>query len=64
MLSPSKALMKRHEKAIELVPRVQQQDRILLLGFVVGLLRSPELERLEAERDGEQRATTRSRVTA
>jgi hypothetical protein len=47
---PDPVIQRRHEAAMEVVPYVDTEERILLLGFVTGLIPpSPEFERLEAE---------------
>ena len=49
---PDTVIQRRHEAAMDLVHYVDAEDRILLLGYVTGLVPvSMELLRLEAEED-------------
>lgn len=53
---PDMVIQRRHEAAMELAPFLDIEDRILLLGYVSGLIPvSPEFERLEAEIPPERR---------
>jgi hypothetical protein len=47
---PDPVVQRRHEAAMEVIHHVGEEDRILVLGYVTGLIPpSPEFERLEAE---------------
>ncbi len=46
---PSPELLKRHKAAMTLVRRLPPEDRLILLGYVVGLVPSSELERYERD---------------
>ena len=49
---PDTVIQRRHEAAMDLIDYVAPEDRILLLGYVTGLVPvSMELLRLEAEED-------------
>jgi hypothetical protein len=52
---PDPVIQRRHDAAMDIVHYVDQDERILLLGFVTGLIpASPEFERLEAEHPPEK----------
>jgi hypothetical protein len=52
---PDPVIQRRHEAAMEVVQHVGEDQRILLLGYVTGLIPlSPDLERYEAERPPEK----------
>jgi hypothetical protein len=54
---PDPVIQRRHEAAMEVVQHVDKDERILLLGFVTGLIPpSREFERLEAAHPPEKAA--------
>lgn len=50
-LSPDKAMMRRHSAAMKIIDQVDRHERVLLLGYVTGLIDAPLLDATEAEID-------------